>query len=158
MGARGAKRTATATRSSPKRTRTPTPATPTRRARAATSPAAPPPAAPPKPPRSPRAAWQKALRLNDEGKAAVSTAIDELAALATVIDGERRRFVDACADALTALHFDDQRIEDAAARRTLAEERATKKRSAALKRLYKALDEDQRSLLAVLVRAGLLPL
>jgi hypothetical protein len=115
-----------------------------------------PPAAAAKAPRPP--AWVKALRLDDEKRALIAATIGELAAVRDDEARGRGRVVDAYADALGEDAFDVEAVEAAVGKRDDASARATKKRIAAMKRVHRALDEDQRALLAVLVRAGLLPL
>jgi hypothetical protein len=109
-----------------------------------------------KAPRPP--AWVKALRLDDEKRALIAATIGELAAVRDDEARGRGRVVDAYADALGEDAFDVEAVEAAVGKRDDASARATKKRIAAMKRVHRALDEDQRALLAVLVRAGLLPL
>lgn len=103
-------------------------------------------------------AWVKALRLDADTRALLAATIAELAALRDDAARGRGRVVDAFADALAGAAFSEDGIARAVERRSADEARATKRRVAALKRVHKALLPEQRALLAVLVRAGLLPL
>lgn len=102
--------------------------------------------------------WVKALRLDDDARALLATTIAELASVRDDAARGRGRLVDAYADALAAQSFDEAAVDRAVERRAADEAKATKRRVAALKRVHRALDADQRALLSVLVRAGLLPL